>query len=41
MRLKGNDESFMRVVVWGQDETNLPPVISHLAAFILYKHVYL
>ena len=29
MRLKGNDESFMRVVVWGQDETNLPPVISH------------
>ena len=26
MRLKGNDESFMRVVVWGQDELNLPPV---------------
>ncbi|MDI1496042.1 MAG: nucleic acid binding-protein [Cenarchaeum symbiont of Oopsacas minuta] len=28
MRLKGNDESIMRIVVWGQDEKNLPPVIA-------------
>lgn len=28
LRLKGNDDSFTRVVLWGKDESNIPKVIS-------------
>jgi len=31
MRLKGKDDSGMRVVIWGKDESSIPNMISHLA----------